>query len=680
VASDPPASPPPALSRFPLGPRAAYGAAVLAGLLYWMAFPGKLDLGAWHGLLGLVAFVPLWLAMQGQTPKRALWVGVLAGATMNIAGFTWMLTMLRVFSGFPWYLCLVFVVLVCTYQGGRFGLMGWLFGRASARGWPAALVFVAAFAVSELAYPLLFPWYFAATAYQLPALWQTAELGGPILVGSILVGVNVALAEPLVARLDRQRPRVLRMVVPLAVLGLALAFAAVRIPQVDRRAQAAEAVHVGVVQGNLGLIEKREEPAESLRRHLELTNGLKERGVEFAVWSESSVSMIFPERGYGGMMREQFTRSIGMPAIFGSVLFSEGGLQQQLYNTALSIDARGDVTGRYDKEFLLAFGEYLPLGDTFPKLYEWSPNSGRFTPGTTVDPLPITLNGTTHPVSALICYEDILPSFTNHVVAVARPDLLVNMSNDAWFGDSSEPWEHLALAQLRAVEHRRYLVRSTNSGVSAIVDPVGRVMVHGRTFDAEALDAVVHWLHDGTVYEALGDTPWILLTAVLFAAAFVRRRTLPVAAAVLTVACSSSSAPSRAADAAASEAGLPDAAADAATHEAAAPADAGLCPAIAAVDFGGPSCDGCTAERCCPVATTCYTLDDAGGNSYCAVLAQCLAQCVMDEVDDGGADAEASCSADCQSEYGKGNAEFQAMQACLVAQCTNEAGTAPCNN
>ncbi len=434
------------------------------------------------------------------------------------------------------------------------------------------------------------------------------------------------------------------------------------------------------MQGNLGLIEKREEPAESLRRHLDLTSDLKQKGVEFVVWSESSVAVIFPERDYRAMMREQFTHSIGMPAIFGSVLFSEGALQQQLYNTALSVDARGEVTGRYDKEFLLAFGEYLPLGDVFPKLYEWSPNSGHFTPGTTVDPLLITLGGMTHPVSALVCYEDILPSFTNHVVAVAKPDLLVNMSNDAWFGDSSEPWEHLALAQLRAVEHRRYMVRSTNSGVSAIIDPVGRVMVHGKTFDAEALDAVVHWLHDGTVYEAIGDAPWYLLTMLLFAAAFVRRKGLPVATALLTVACSSGGSPSRSADAGSHDASLQDGTTQSDAQDAAPPVDAGLCPAIAAVDFGGPTCDLCTATHCCPPATRCYALSDSGGAMYCAVLADCLAQCAAYGAYDGGTDAEVSCNADCQSEYGKGNAPFQAMQTCIYGACTNEGGTGPCNN
>ena len=687
VAPDEPApeqaAAPAVASIFPLPAKVAYPLAVACGLLYWLAFPGKLPLTRWHGLLSLVTFIPLWLAMQRQTPKRALWVGVLAGATMNLAGFTWLLDMLEIFSGFPSYLCIFFVVFICTYQGGRIGLMGWLYGRASARGWPTAIVFIVAFAASELVYPLLFPWYFAATTYQLPALSQTAELGGPILVGCILVGVNLALAEPLLARLEKRRVHPLRIVVPLVALGSALAFAAVRIPAVDREAQAGEPLHVGIVQGNLGLIQKREEPAEGLRRHLTLSSDLKQKGVELVVWSESSVTMSFPEHGYGIMMKQLFTQSIGLPAIIGSVLYSEGGLQQALYNTALSVDARGEVTGRYDKEFLLAFGEFLPLGDLIPKLYEWSPNSGHFTPGTIVDPLPVTIAGMTHPVTVLICYEDILPAFTNKVVAHAKPELLVNMSNDAWFGDTAEPWEHVALAQMRAIEHRRYLVRSTNSGVSAIVDPVGRVMLHGGTFDAEALDAIVHWLHGSTVYETIGDLPWFALTLLLFVASFVRRRT--VVAPVLTVAlialvgCSSTTSTSDGGAHDGGDATVTEAAVDTGVDVAAPTFDAGPCPASFGIDFGSPICDMCVATSCCTQATACYALVN-GAEPPCALLANCVSTCAGAFGDAGSPDAEPGCNAMCAAQAGAPNQMlFETMQGCIASKCTNDAGTAPCN-
>jgi apolipoprotein N-acyltransferase len=676
--------------QLPLRPRLAYSAAVFSGLLYWFAFPGRLQLGAWHGLVALVAFIPMWVALQGQTPKRALVVGLLTGTTMNVAGFTWLVDMLQTFSGFSPLICVFFAVLVCTYQGGRLALMGWLHGRSTARGWPPATVFVAAFIASELAYPLLFPWYFAATTYQLPALSQTAELGGPILVGAILVGVNVALAEPLLARLEHRRPVWSRVAVPLTVFAAALVFAAVRIPQVDAAAQAAEAVHVGVVQGNLGLIEKREDPAEGLRRHMRLTNALKAKGADLVVWSESSVTIPYPERGYAMMMRSEFAGSLGVPAIFGAVLVSVDALEPRYFNTALSVDSRGQMTGRYDKEFLLAFGEYLPFGEMIPKLYEWSPNSGHFTPGTVVDPLPITIGGVTHPVSVLICYEDILPSFTNHVVSVAKPELLVNMSNDAWFGDTAEPWEHLALAQLRTIEHRRYLVRSTNSGVSAIVDPVGRVIVHGATFDEEALDAIVHWMHGGTLYEVTGDIPWGLLTMLLFVSAFVQRKkgthvaayvTTGLLMTALATGCSSGGASVSMNDGGGLDAGdgsvadvvMVDDAPP--TGDASGPVDAGVCPAASQVDFGGPICNECATMMCCAKATQCYALDD-GGLGGCARLADCVADCIGI---DGGVSAAEACNTDCLDMFTDAKATYQAMEACIAAACMNDAGTAPCN-
>jgi apolipoprotein N-acyltransferase len=148
----------------PLPAALAYGGAVLSGLVYWLAFPGKQDTG-WHGLLAFVAFVPLWIALQGQTPRRATWIGVLTGATMNLAGFYWLLDMLETFSGFPGPICMIFVIIVCAYQGGRLGLMGWLYARATARGWPRVPVFLAAFAASELLYPLLFTWYLESTRH-----------------------------------------------------------------------------------------------------------------------------------------------------------------------------------------------------------------------------------------------------------------------------------------------------------------------------------------------------------------------------------------------------------------------------------------------------------------------------------------------------------------------------------
>lgn len=506
----------------PLSPRLAYAGAFLSGILYWLAFAG---MDVWP--LAFVALVPLLVAMHRQPTRRAAALGWLAGGTMNVFGFFWLQKMLQTFSGFPAPVCFLFVLIVCAYQGGRIGLLGWLYGRASARGWPAPLVFAGAFAASELLYPLLFPWYYAATVHQVPALTQLADVGGPILVGLVLVAVNLAVAEPVLARLERRKMAVSVLGTGAVTLAFALCYAGLRIGAVDATTQAAPGATVGVVQANMGLLEKRNSIDEGLRRHLDLSYGLKtDQHVDFVVWSETSAMR--PVRGdrYKDELRAGVARRIGEPAIFGAVVVDrvEDERQYVFHNTAVASDAMGAITGRYDKQYLLAFGEYLPFGETLPILYKWSPNSGHFTPGTSLEPLMLDVAGNAHPVTVLICYEDILPEFTNDAVRHADPELLVNMTNDAWFGDTSEPWEHLALAQLRAVEHRRFLVRGTNSGVSAVVDPVGRVLAHTGTFKEDVISAEIHWLHAHTVYERIGDWPWLLASVALLAGAFKGRR------------------------------------------------------------------------------------------------------------------------------------------------------------
>jgi apolipoprotein N-acyltransferase len=317
------------------------------------------------------------------------------------------------------------------------------------------------------------------------------------------------------------------LLVPIAAFALDAAYGAVRMRSVDANVAAAPAAKVGMVQANMGLMEKRVNMDEGLMRHLGDTQKLKAEGIDFVVWSETSAMRPMRETDYAREVPWTIGRRVGVPAIIGAVLIKphpDPRRRYVLYNSALSTTAKGEVNGRYDKEFLLAFGEYIPFGDTFPQLYDASPNSGRFSPGTELTPLFIEVNGEKHAVTTLICYEDILPGFTNRAVAATKPDLLVNITNDAWFGDSTEPWEHLALAKLRAIEHRRYLVRSTNSGVSAVVDPVGRVVANTNTFVEETKSAQIHWMHGATMYEYIGDAPWYVISLAVLAGAFVRKR------------------------------------------------------------------------------------------------------------------------------------------------------------
>lgn len=510
-----------------LGGRAAYALAVLGGVLVAAAFAG---IGWWP--LAFVSWVPTILAVRGQTPARALRLGLLGGFVEVLIGFYWLTPMLQTFSGFPLPLCVLFASILSLYQGGRIALLTWSAARVERKGWDPDLAFLGGFALSELVYPLLFPWYFGASFHEHPIFVQTADLGGPILVSLVYVAFNLALAGLVRARHFRRPVRRLTVGLGLAAPLVALVYGDVRMRQVDRVIAQSQPVRVGLVQSNIDLHQRRAALSESLR----LTKLAKDQGAELVVWSEATIPQPFEARGYATSLRQTLGKKLGVPSVVGGVLYeripgarpSEGRLAK-FFNSAFAIDGEGEVKGRYDKQFLLMFGEYLPFGETFPVLYDWSPNSGAFTPGQSFEPLRMG----DHRLATMICYEDIIPSFVNKLVKTGDPDLLVNLTNDRWFQnqraghqgerDTTEPIQHLALAKLRTIEHRMYLARVSNSGISALVDANGRVVVQTETMRPDAKVGEARYMRIPTIYAAIGDLPWWVVGALTLAAGFVRR-------------------------------------------------------------------------------------------------------------------------------------------------------------
>ncbi|HEX9022949.1 MAG TPA: apolipoprotein N-acyltransferase, partial [Geobacteraceae bacterium] len=176
-------------------------------------------------------------------------------------------------------------------------------------------------------------------------------------------------------------------------------------------------------------------------------------------------------------------------------------------NSAVLADGSGGIAGTYDKMVLVPFGEYIPFGETFPQLYTWLPFTGRFHPGDNEEPLSFA----GHYLSVSICYEDIFPDHIRSLMRGGRdrhiPEAMFNVTNDSWYGKTVEPMEHLALASFRSIEERRALVRATNTGISAFVDPAGRIVKRSGLWTRETLVDRVPMMHGRTVYGVLGD--WI---------------------------------------------------------------------------------------------------------------------------------------------------------------------------
>jgi apolipoprotein N-acyltransferase len=477
----------------------------LAGALHFLGWAG---FGIWP--LALVCMVPFWGALEigiSGSWQRSLAIGWVYGAVSYLGGYHWLVEFLDVFSGYGIAASSLFFLLFCIYLGFDYALYALAYRALRRRGWTTASIAIPILILMEWAYPALFPTYIANSFHMLTLPTQVAELGGPLLVSSLIVLVNLAVYEGGRWALGkRSAPRALLAAAAAASIA-SIGYGAVRVRQVEAKMSASPVFRVGVVQVNMGIFEKRSEALEGHRRHLEQSQSLENEGeLDLIVWPESAyVSSLSRKLPWNG----DFIRgSIETPLLFGGVSVASVDGQRKVYNSVFLMDAEGMVRATYDKTYLLMFGEYLPFGEVFPVLYELSPNSGRFTAGSHVRPVELD----DWRISTPVCYEDILASFTRKMVREGNPHVLINLTNDAWFGDTQEPFIHLVLSKYRAIEHRRYLVRSTNSGISAVVDPLGRVVAQSGLLTRENLRADIRMMSEDTVYTRLGDWPgWLSL-------------------------------------------------------------------------------------------------------------------------------------------------------------------------
>ena len=493
-----------------------FALSTLGGVLHFLGWAG---FGIWP--LAMLCLVPLFFALElglARSWRHTLLVGWVYGAVSYSGGYHWLVQFLEVFSGYGLFASTLFFAAFCIYLGFDYALYALLYRALRKRGWTTAAIAIPILLLMEWGYPALFPTYIANSFHMLLLPTQIADVGGPLLISALIGAANLSVYETWRWVRGRRAAPKLLLSGTLAAVALTLTYGSIRVAQIEARMDAAPTLRLGIVQVNMGIFAKWEEAKEGHRRHLEQSRQLEEEGeLDLLIWPESAYVANLPRRVPWSAAKVR--GDLKSPMLFGGVSVERVDGQKRIYNTVFSMDAEGIVRSTYDKTFLLMFGEYLPLGETFPFLYELSPNSGHFTKGSHVR--PVTFGEWR--ISTPVCYEDILARFTREMVREAKPHVLINLTNDAWFGDSQEPWIHLLLSKYRAIEHRRYLVRSTNSGVSAVIDPLGRVVARTGLMTRENLRAEIRMLEQDTIYTALGDWPgW--LSFLLLAWMLIQRR------------------------------------------------------------------------------------------------------------------------------------------------------------
>ncbi len=443
---------------------------------------------------------------------RALYLPVYCGGAVGHAiAFYWVFPTVSTFGGFGLLISgLIFGAFVVT------GALLFLVLSIVHRHLPPvvdrfALRTPIAIAIAELLTLRLFPWHYGHTQIAFRPFAQLAGLGGAILVSFVLFWVTEAAVRAVMFR-ERRR----EFLLPLVAFALALGYGA---EVIDAHARSRDREQeVIVVQGNGSLPEMSD--LSSLERVMRRTFDLTTRAAKpgsLIVWPEGSIPAYLPAN-LGSARKDSSLPWLGdgSALLIGAYAVGE---DQQRFNSAFAVYPDGTVPTPYNKQILIPFGEYMPGASVFPWLNQANENAGVFTAGTEVKVFsyPMERSGGQKyqaKVAPLICYEDLLPTMARQATRQGA-QLLVNLTFDTWFGRTHAPFQHHLIAAFRAIENRRYLIRCTNSGYSAVVDPIGRTIASIPEFTAGTLTSKVRLIDEKTVYTAyLGETPWWLLFVV----------------------------------------------------------------------------------------------------------------------------------------------------------------------
>lgn len=464
--------------------------------LYVLSFP------RWSfAYLAWVALVPLLIALQGLSPGRGFLAGLLWGTAIIWGIGFWLPPALSTYWGQPpWFglLCGLIgsVVFVGLYTAGFAACACQISRRFTgiSRAAGIAMLWVA----WEAARGRLLtgdPWLLIGYALTPHPRWiQIADLGGIYLVSLVVAFANATLAEISAATPART---VVRLLAALGlVLGATFVYGGIKLAAPLREPD----LRIGVVQANndLGSQWKAEFYGAGLEEYSALSRAAAP--VDLLIWPESAVTFFLARETVYQRRIAELARETGSELIIGAPHIDDSDpALPRFFNSAFHVAADGRLGGRYDKTHLLPFGEYFPLR-TIALLRRQFERVRTFTPGEELQLLQ-TDRGK---VAVVICFEAIFPELVRERMA-AGADFLVNLSNDAWLGAGAGPEQHLAMIPMRAVENRTWVARATTTGVSAIIDPNGRIVARSGIAEATVVTGRIAARTAGTVYQRWGD-------------------------------------------------------------------------------------------------------------------------------------------------------------------------------
>jgi apolipoprotein N-acyltransferase len=498
--------------------------AIASGILIALSFPTPgISFLAWGAL------IPLLVAMEGSTSRTAFRVGCTCGVTAYAIILYWLNIVFTRYGHLPWsvsipvYLLLVFWLALFYGLSTSIARMGENAGIKAAFTLPVAWVafdFIRSFLFSGFAWAML-----GHSQFRTLPLIQIADLGGVYGITLLIVLANVVLYRALRAVSGAGVRYPVKSALTLLALLLATLFYGFSQLQNNDTEASKKPMRVALIQGNIPQDVKwspefREKTVDTYER---LTREAAKGGVDLIVWPESAVPFFFQDEPLQAERIRKLARETGAHLLLGSPAHELRNGRNTFLNSAFMLSPAGETTGRADKLHLVPFGEYVPLGNILTFINKIVVGIGDFAPGEKA--VPLDAGGTK--LGVQVCYEVIFPELAREYVRNGAR-VLAAITNDAWFGRSSAPFQHLSISIFRAIETRTPLIRAANTGITAIVDKNGHISTMTGLFVEGYRTGEIEPGSGQSLYLKIGDAPaWIclLLTAGVALLAWLKQKT-----------------------------------------------------------------------------------------------------------------------------------------------------------
>lgn len=487
----------------------------VTGLLLVFSFP-KWDIEG----LAWIAFIPLFFAIENKSPLQAFLLGWFAGFIFFFGSLDWVITTIVTYGHIAWltgFLAFFLMSLILAAYAGAFCSVTRLCASLSL---PKAILFPLLWTGTEFLrghFLIPFPWdSLGYSQYRQLWLIQISDLTSVYGVSFFIILANTVLFEIIYIFCFHGKeeklpftfswlPAITTFFLLLSIVG----YGKIRlIPP-----PGGKSVRISVIQGNIDQNQKWDEQYrdETLSIYEKLSRQASEKQPELILWPETAVPFLFEREPVYRERLRRFIAEIHTPLLFGSPALDKAPSGNNWFNSAYLLNSDGALAGRYDKINLVPFGEYIPFQSILFFVNKLTEGIGDFKGGTrpTVFSLP------DHPVGTLICFEVIFPELFRKFVEGGAV-FMTTMTNDAWFGETSAPFQHFSMVVFRAVENRTPVARAANTGISGFIDSRGNILSNSPLFVPAQLTYDLKYYEEKSFYTRHGDVfGWSVLSAAL---------------------------------------------------------------------------------------------------------------------------------------------------------------------